>query len=211
MDGVIVDNHIYHFQAWEVLSDKYGITLDAESYKENLNGRTLPEVVRYVLNDENVSEQKVHEVGQEKEAVYRDLYRPHLQMTEGLQSFMAECESAGVAMVVGTSAPPINVEFTLDGLGIRSKFNQVLDERAVTIGKPNPEIYIKCAAAIGLPNDHCVVFEDAVSGIRAGHAAGSKVIALATSHRRDELSADLIIDNFIEMNLEKVRILLNDK
>ena len=211
MDGVIVDNHVYHYQAWEVLGEKYGKTIDPESYKENLNGRTLREVVRFIFDDEALPEDQIKSIGEEKEALYRELYRPHLQITPGLQEFIADCHAQGVPLVVGTSAPPANVDFTLDGLGIRSSFRQILDERAVTKGKPNPEIYLKCAEAIGLPNERCVVFEDAISGIKAGQAAGSKVVALATSHTREELSADLVIDDFVDINLEKVRILLGDK
>ncbi|MEM9328529.1 MAG: HAD family phosphatase [Bacteroidota bacterium] len=211
MDGVIVDNHRYHFQAWLILGEKYGKSFDENTYKEQLNGRTLTEVVQYIFGDDGIDTEGIRAIGEEKEALYRKLYRPHLAMTPGLADFMADCERLDVPMVVGTSAPPVNVDFTLDGLGIRSKFRAILDERAVTKGKPHPEIYEKCAKAIGLANQQCVVFEDAVSGIKAGQSAGSKVIALATSHDRSELSADLVIDDFIGMNLEKVRILLQDK
>ncbi len=211
MDGVIVDNHEYHYKAWEILGEKYNIQLDAETYKENLNGRTLREVVRFVLGDDDISDDRIRQVGEEKEALYRELYGPHLQMTAGFEAFIQACDEQGIPMIVGTSAPSANVDFTLDGLGIRSRFRQILDDRAVTKGKPNPEIYLKCAAAMDLPNNQCVVFEDAVSGIKAGQAAGSKVVALATSHGREELSADLVIDDFVEMNLEKVRILQGDK
>ena len=203
MDGVIVNNHNYHFQSWQLMCEKYGKPLSETSYMQNMNGRTLNEVVQFIFESEMPLE-KVREIGEEKEAIYRDLYRPHLAPTAGLAEFLDACATARVPMIIGTSAPTANVDFTLDGLGIRSIFKGVLDERAVTKGKPNPEIYQKCAAAIGLPNEQCVVFEDALSGIKAGKAAGSKVIALATSHAREELEADLIIDDFTQVNLEQI-------
>ena len=189
---------------------KYGFTLSEALYMENLNGRTLKEVVRYIFG-ESVSEDRIHEIGQEKESIYRDLYRSHLTPTAGLIHFLDQCQAAGIPMVVGTSAPTENVEFTLDGLGIRDRFRGVLDHTAVTKGKPDPEIYQKCAASVGLDNAQCVVFEDAISGIKAGKAAGSKVIGLATSHRREELEADLIIDDFTQIDVDKVRHLLSSQ
>lgn len=192
------------------MCEKYGKPLSESSYMQNMNGRTLNEVVNFIFESAK-DPKKVREIGEEKETIYRDLYRKHLTPTSGLTSFLKACSQANVPMAVGTSAPSKNVDFTLDGLGIRSTFMAVLDERAVTRGKPNPEIYQKCAAALGLPNERCLVFEDAISGLKAGKAAGSKVIALATSHAREELEADLVIDDFTQINLEQIHELFSTK
>ncbi len=207
MDGVIVDNHIFHYKSWQAICEKYGKPLTEEGYKNNLNGRTLTEVVKFIFEEEMPLE-RVREIGNEKEEMYRELYAPHLKATAGIESFLQTCKEAKISMAVGTSAPVENVDFTLDGLGFRSYFSAILDERAVTKGKPNPEIYMKCAKALDIANQNCIVFEDAVSGIKAGQAAGSKVIALATSHEREELSADLIVNDFTEVNLNLINELL---
>ncbi len=209
MDGVIVNNHLFHYKSWQEICRKYGKPLDEESYKNNLNGRTLTEVVQFIFEEE-MPHERVRAIGQEKEALYRELYKPHLKFTTGLEAFLSECQEEKIPMVVGTSAPVENVDFTLDGLGIRGLFKDVLDERAVTKGKPNPEIYKKCAKAVGLPNKKCLVLEDAVSGIKAGKAAGSKVIGVATSHKREELDADLVIDDFTQITLQQIKELLSN-
>ena len=209
MDGVIVDNHVYHFQSWQKLCKKYGKPLTEQMYRDNMNGRTLTEVVKYIFGEGDDIE-RIRAIGQEKEEMYREIYQPHLSLTSGLGDFLEEAKKAGIPMVVGTSAPVENVEFTLDGLKIREYFAAVLDERAVTKGKPNPEIYMNCAAAIDLPNSKCVVVEDAISGIKAGVNAGSKVVGLATSHHRDELQADLILDDFRGFSLKQVEELISN-
>ncbi len=208
MDGVLVDNHIYHFKAWEVMCEKYGKPLDEESYRENLNGRTLREVVRFIF-DEEMTEERVVEIGREKEGIYRELYQPYLAPTTGLLQFLNSCGKERIPMVIGTSAPKENVAFTLNGLGISHYFKGVLDDRSVTKGKPDPEIYLKCAKEIGLPNEQCVVFEDAVSGVKAGRAAGSKVIGLATSHSAEELPADVVFDDFSSIHLEQIERIIS--
>ncbi len=207
MDGVIVDNHRYHFLSWQRLADKYDVPITEEFYRTQMNGRTFKGIIEVVFKEEmSLSEAK--KIAYEKESIYRELYQAHLKPTDGLLAFLEEAKSKDIPMVVGTSAPVENVEFTLDGLGIRQYFKGVIDDRAVTKGKPDPEVYLNCAKMIERDPANCVVFEDAVSGIKAGKAAGSKVIALATSHKRDELEADLIVDNFNEMNVEIIHQVL---
>jgi len=203
MDGVIINNHTFHFKAWAQIFKENNKVLTTEDYRENMNGRTLSELVSYIFG-EQLSLEKTKEIGLYKEELYRKFYQPYLAPTEGLLPFLSQLNAEGIPMVIGTSAPKENVNFTLDGLGIRHYFPHVLDDRSVTKGKPHPEIYQKCAAAVGLPNEQCIVFEDAISGLKAGKAANSKTIALATSHFRAELAADLIIDDFTQINIEQL-------
>jgi len=200
MDGVIIDNHIYHYKAWQALAKTYDLDLNEEDYRNHMNGRTIGEVVRFL--QKNASEEEVKRIGIEKEVLYRDLYQPFLTPTKGLWSFLSNAQEHKIPMCIGTSAPKENVSFTINGLGIGHYFKTILDDRSVTKGKPHPEIYQKCAQSIGLPNEQCIVFEDALAGIEAGKAAGSKVIALATSYERSALNADLVINDFSEINIQ---------
>ncbi len=207
MDGVIVDNHEFHYLAWKKLGEKYGIDISPDYYRNNMNGRTIRELVRTVFKD--VPDIDMGHLGEEKESTYRELYKDLMTPNKGLLEFLDLAKAEGIPMVVGTSAPLINVEFTIDRLNLRHYFVDILDERAVTLGKPHPEIYLKCASAINRDPSACIVFEDAVSGIQAGKAAGSKVVGVATSHAREELDADLIIDDFVGFGMEHIRKVLS--
>jgi sugar-phosphatase len=57
----------------------------------------------------------------------------------------------------------------------------------VSRGKPHPEAYFLAAARLDVTPETCIVVEDAPAGIRAAHAAGMRVVALATTHRQDDL------------------------
>ena len=200
MDGVIVDNHIFHYKSWQVLAKSYNLNLNEEDYRNHMNGRTIGEVVRFLQKD--ASAEEVKKIGIEKEALYRNLYQPFLTPTKGLWGFLSNAQEHKIPMCIGTSAPEENVSFTINGLGIGHYFKTILDDRSVTKGKPHPDIYKKCAQSIGLPNEQCIVFEDALAGIEAGKAAGSKVIALATSHERKAINADLVINDFSEIDVQ---------
>ena len=209
MDGVIVDYHYYHFKSWQMFFERYGKSLDEDDYKRNINGRTMKAIIHGIFPEKQLTAAEALAYGQEKEVIYRDIYKNDLAPTPGLIDFLELAKSSGLPLVVGTSAPKENVDFTLDGLGIRHLFTEVLDERAVTKGKPDPEIYIKCAAAANLPNADCVVFEDALAGIEAGKNAGSPVVGLATTHQADELTeADYVIPDFTNLQIDQLTKLI---
>ena len=64
-------------------------------------------------------------------------------------------------------------------------------------GKPDQDIYLKTAAAVGLPPSQCIVLEDSLSGVESGLAAGCKVVGVSTTHSKEELqAAHLVIPDF---------------
>ena len=66
---------------------------------------------------------------------------------------------------------------------------KIITSTDITRGKPDPEPYIKGAALLGIPPEECIVIEDAAAGVRAGKAAGCRVIALRTTDQDDALTA----------------------
>ena len=123
----------------------------------------------------------------------------------GALQLLAECRTdTGIGCGIGSSACRDNVEFIIDVCNIGDLIGAWCCEDDVTVGKPNPEVYIKTAARLGLKAEECIVFEDATSGIEAGKRAGCKVVALTTSSPREMLeqcAPDLIIDDFTQITL----------
>src|SRR6266513_281244 len=72
-------------------------------------------------------------------------------------------------------------------------------------GKPDPEPYLAGARILDEPASECIVIEDAPAGIRAGKAAGARVLALRTTASDAELQqegADWIVDDCAELFLD---------
>ena len=66
----------------------------------------------------------------------------------------------------------------------------------VTEGKPHPAPFLAGARLLGVPPEHCVVFEDSASGVAAGKAAGCTVVATLFTHPSDDLhQADYIVQD----------------
>jgi len=204
MDGVIVDNHMYHMQAWIEFSRRHGFHLDEAEYKQQINGRTINATMTYFFPDIKDAV-KIQALGNEKEVLYRDLYKAHQKPIAGLVDFLREAGKAGLKIGVGSSAPPENIVFTLDGLGLRKYFHAIVNGSEVTTGKPHPEVYLKLAEKLGVTAADSIVFEDALSGIEAGKNAGAKVVGLATTHPAHEIAhTDLVINDFNDLTVDKL-------
>jgi beta-phosphoglucomutase family hydrolase len=200
MDGVIVDNISYHIEALKIFLKQFGKDVTEEEFQNHYNGRTIQEVILELKPEANQTE--VMRLAEEKEKIYRDLYRANLAPTPGLKDFLSLTQKAGIKMAVATSAITANADFTLDGLNIREYFEAVIDSTMVIKGKPDPQIYLKAAEELNISPENCVVLEDALAGIQSAKSAGMDVIGLYTSLKKEELPDGLLmkIKNFHELN-----------
>lgn len=207
MDGVLVDNAEFHVRAFEMFQQRYGV---GKPFTTDLFGRTNKAILE-ILMPETVAEKGWHTLSQEKEEVYRNEFREQLKPVEGLLDLLAACKAEGIKCAIGSSACKENVEFIIDLFGLEDYIDAWCCEDDVTLGKPDPEVYLKSIAKLGLTPADCVVFEDATAGITAGNRAGCKVVALTTSNPRELLEkteADMIIDDFRDISIERLRKLV---
>ena len=204
MDGVIVHTNPYHKKAFKIFLDKHDISISDHDLKEHVYGRTNEEIFPYIFGDKYTQE-KGKEWADEKEAMFRDLYKEDVEPVRGLLDFLDELQRRKIKTAVGTSAPVENMDFIMDSLDLRHYFDAFLHSAHVSKGKPDPEIYLKAAEELDVKPEFCVVFEDSIAGVKAGLNAGMKVVAVATTHTADEFDgAHLVIDDFEGFSVEKL-------
>lgn len=104
---------------------------------------------------------------------------------DGAQDLLRELPPHCWAIVTSAKADNVRHRFRLAGLPIPQV---LIDNEAVLQGKPSPEGFLAASTALGVAASRCLVVEDAPAGVRAGAGAGMRVLALATTHRPDELS-----------------------
>jgi beta-phosphoglucomutase len=204
MDGVIVDNMKYHKRAWEMFLEKYAPDIDVEEFSKHF-GMVNKDLLKIVFQRE-ISDEEESRFGEEKEALYREIYAEDVAPTGGLVDFLQELKENSVKAAVASAAPKVNVDFVFEKTGLRQYFDVSIDATDVTRGKPDPEIYLKVAEKLNCPPEACLVFEDSMPGVQAGRNAGMKVIGVATSHPADKLKeTEFVIKDFTEINFETVR------
>ena len=100
----------------------------------------------------------------------------------GARQLLSSLESASVPWAIVTSGTRLLVTGWLEVLKLTQPRHLVVAED-VERGKPDPDCYLLGRSKLGLPSSGSVlVIEDAPAGIRAGKAAGCKVVGLATTH-----------------------------
>jgi beta-phosphoglucomutase len=204
MDGVIVDNMEYHKKAWKIFLKKYAPDIDVEEFSEHF-GKVNKDLLKIVFQRE-ISDEEESRFGEEKEALYREIYAEDVAPTGGLVDFLQELKENSVKTAVASAAPKVNVDFVFEKTGLRQYFDVSIDATDVTRGKPDPEIYLKAAEKLNCLPEACLVFEDSMPGIQAGRNAGMRVIGVATSHPADKLKdTEFVIRDFTEINFETVR------
>lgn len=203
MDGTLVDNSPVHVRAFEIFCARYGVT----DWRGKLNGAFgmgSDDIMRMLLPEEVIRTRGLKALCDEKEAIYREIYAPEIRPVAGLRELLERLREAGIRCAVGSSGCRENVEFVLDRCGIAAFFVARISGDMAARCKPDPEIYLKAAAALGLAPEECIVFEDAHAGIEAARRAGAgRIAAVATTLTPEELrtktAADLIFDDFTEI------------
>jgi len=199
MDGVVVDNLPYHVDAWLLFCERNQIPLTREVFYRELNGMNSKDTFEWFYKRE-MSRAEVEVLEEEKELIYRDFYRDHIQPAPGLLEFLKDLRSHGIKTALATSAGPGNIDFIVDGLGIRDQFDAIIGGAEVRKGKPDPEIYLKAAELVGIEPSACWVIEDSLQGNAAGQSAGMRVVGISTSHTPAELThTALVRPDFVDL------------
>ena len=179
LDGVLVDTAKYHYLAWKRLAEELGFVF-TEEHNERLKGVSRMRSLDILLETGNVNmtAEKKEIAAARKNAWYVEyLYTlDETALLSGAKDYLLRLRENGIRVALGSASK--NSPLILERLNIASLFDAVIDGNTVTKAKPDPEVFLKGAAALGIEPSRCVVFEDALDGIEAAKAGGMFVIAV---------------------------------
>jgi beta-phosphoglucomutase family hydrolase len=188
LNGTMIDDMQFHLKAWyHILNDDLGANLGWDETKSHMYGKNSELLIRIFGKDRFTIEEMDH-LSLEKEKRYQQEYKPHLQLIPGLQQFLEKAHAMNIPMAIGSAAIMFNIDFVLDNLNIRKYFKTIVSADDVTISKPHPETYLKCAQLLGVDAANCLVFEDAPKGVEAAKNAGMPSVVLTTMHEKEEFA-----------------------
>lgn len=203
MDGTLVDNSAVHVRAFELFCNRYGVN-DWRTKLEKAFGMGSDDIMRMLLPEEVIRERGLQALGDEKEEIYRTIYAPEIAPVKGLKELLELLRSAGIRCAVGSSGCRQNVEFVLSSCKIEEYFEVKVSGDMVSRCKPEPEIYLTAAKALGVKPEECIIFEDARAGFEAARRAGAgSIVAIATTLPAEviqkEKLADVVVEDFSEI------------
>ncbi len=196
MDGTLVDTARFHLDAWQDVLGGLGITVTHERFMQTF-GRRNDAVIRDLVDPEATAE-TIARIAGEKEERYRALVRAHgVEPLPGVREWLPRLRDAGWRNAIASSAPHANIETIIDAMGFHGQFDGIAGDEDVTVGKPDPQVFLAAAASVGAQPARCVVVEDAPAGVEGGRRAGMRTIGVRSGH--GTLDADIVVDSLADL------------
>lgn len=195
MDGVLVDSEEFICKASVKMFSELNVEVKAEDFLPFVGAgedRYLGGVAEkyHVSMDIPAAKERTY-------AIYKKLIKNNMQLLPGVKTFIQRCKSRELKIALATSADKTKMEANLEVMDFPlSTFDAVVNGLDIKRKKPYPDIYIKAASLIGVSPRNCLVVEDAVNGVEAAKAAGSRCLAITSSFTRSQLhKADWFAEN----------------
>src|SRR5216683_2684214 len=145
LDGVIVDSHPVHKQAWKAFFLSLGKDVPDHELSFVLEGQKREDILRHFLGD--LTEEQVKYYGARKEALFRDSVQ-ELKTIDGLNGFLDQLIHAEIPIALASSASRHRAEYMLEALGLRPLFKAVITGDDVVKGKPDPALFVLAAQGL---------------------------------------------------------------
>jgi beta-phosphoglucomutase len=190
--------------AWKRLTDQIGIEFDEED-NERLKGVSRMASLEIILRIGGISldENKKIEYATKKNKWYVEYITKMTpaEILPGCVDFIKELRIAGIRIAIGSASK--NTPLILETVGIAHLFDAVADGNNIRKAKPDPEVFLKAAEMVGAEPAQCVVFEDAVAGIKAALKAGMMCVGIGSPEVLKE--AHYVVAGLHEMSLMKLK------
>jgi beta-phosphoglucomutase len=213
-DGVIADTEPLHFSSFRQTLAEIDIELTASDYYANYLGYDDRGcfITALTAHHHPTDPATLTQLMQRKAHAYLALVREHQVIFPGAYEFVRE-SAAAYPLAIASGALRHEIEVILEQAGLRKEFLHITSAEDVTRGKPDPQPFLH--ALNGLNRQHpehaitagsCLVIEDSIPGIRGAKTAGMKVLAVANTHRVQDLhEAHAFVQNLSHIRLDDLR------
>tara|TARA_B100000780_G_scaffold47188_2_gene29327 strand:+ start:1217 stop:1867 length:651 start_codon:yes stop_codon:yes gene_type:complete len=199
LDGVIVDTAKFHYFAWKQIAQKLNYKLTIVQ-NEKLKGISRKDSLGLLLkwSGRNLSGIEFNNLLIAKNSLYLDQIKnlTNEDSLPGINKTLEFFKREGVKIALGSASK--NSKIVLNKLSLIHFFDTIIDGNDVINSKPNPEVFIKGAKSLGVPNSDCIVFEDSIAGIKAAKLAMMDVIGICEPNQNLKHTI-LNIKSFLEI------------
>ena len=209
LDGVIVDTAKYHFSAWQRIAEELGIEFTPE-HNEHLKGvsrvRSLDIILE--LGKVTASQEDKNKWLKQKNEDYLS-YLTDMDYSEilpGVMPILRFLKENNQPIALGSASK--NARPILEKTGIISYFDVIVDGNDVTNAKPDPEVFVRAAKALNIPNENAIVFEDSVAGVQAANIANMTSVGIGDEAILKE--AKYIFHDFTFMDTSFIEALIKN-
>jgi HAD superfamily hydrolase (TIGR01509 family) len=195
LDGTLVDSERYHWLAWRDTMAAEGVPLTHSRFLETFGLRNDAIVPQWIPG---ATAERINQIAIAKEQLYRRLVREGgLEPLPGARHWTEQLARDGWQQAIASSAPRENVDVVLAVIGLAPCFQAIVSAEDVTLGKPDPQVFLTAAARLGSTPARSIVVEDASAGIEAARRAGMRSIGVRRNG--SPLAADLAVSSLVDL------------
>ncbi len=204
MDGVISDTVGLHIKTESEFFRKLGIKLSRAEIL-GYNGVSDNEYFSAIFKKFGKKE-SVENAIRYKWDMTMARVKGRLKPIPGAVEFAGKLKSSGLKLGVASASRKDFIELVVSELGMSECFDALTSSDEVSAGKPDPAVFLLTAKKLGVKPWECLVIEDGPKGVQAAKSGGMKCVAITTTHARKELlGADMVVDSFGELSVEKIK------
>ncbi|HEX5456441.1 MAG TPA: HAD family phosphatase [Candidatus Saccharimonadales bacterium] len=198
LDGVLIESEIYFLKAEIAIFNNHGMKLDEETAAKYLGLK----IDAYIAAMEKIFNKKLDhkQLAREIEEMVHNVYQHKIPLVPNVAKILPKLAKT-YKLVLATSREKYLAEIVMKRLNIAKYFPNGVYREHVSIGKPNPEVFLSAAKLVGVEPKDCVVVEDAQAGFEAGKAAGIYVIGRKAGYNKhqDFSAADATFTDFSKL------------
>jgi mannitol-1-/sugar-/sorbitol-6-/2-deoxyglucose-6-phosphatase len=184
MDGLLIDSEPYWQEAGTETLREFNVTLSPIQYHHTTGLRT-PEWLDYWFEIFGVDKKLIPAAAAALHANVFEKIRASANPMPGVHHALDLFKSAGFRIGLATSSPLTLAKIVTDKLQIGDCFDAVTSAGDRPFGKPHPQVYMDCAAALSANPLECLAFEDSFNGLIAAKAARMKCVAIPVADQYD--------------------------
>jgi sugar-phosphatase len=202
MDGLLIDSEPYWQEAGRETLQKYNVGLAPAQYHHTTGLRT-PEWLDFWFGHFGIPKDNIGEATEDLHANVFKKIRTKAAPLPGIDHIFPYFKKKGFRIGLATSSPLSLVDIVVDKLNIGRYLDATASAEHLPFGKPHPQVYMDCAAALGVHPLQCLCFEDSFNGLIAAKAARMRCVVIPTA---DQFTlpkwgaADVILHSLADFN-----------
>ena len=204
LDGVLVSTDEYHYRSWLKIANDEGFDFFDHTFNDRFRGVARMECVEILTNasGRNYSQEQKLEIADRKNRYFAESLSAVSadELLPGALATLQALRERGIKIAVASNSR--NAKTIIDQTKIGHFLDTIVDGHQIENSKPDPEGFLLAAKNLGIAPAHCVVVEDAITGIEAARRAGMKALGIGTPERIP--NADIVVPNLSAISIDRL-------
>jgi beta-phosphoglucomutase len=204
LDGVLVSTDEYHYHSWKKLSAEEGFTFFDHEFNHKFRGVARMECVEIITkaSGKQYTPAQKQELADRKNRYFiESLSKVTTEvLLPGALSTLHELRNRGIKIAVASNSR--NALTIIKQVKIEHLLDAIVDGHQIENSKPDPEVFLLASKNVGVSPAHCLVVEDAVTGIESAKRAGMKSLGIGTKERLP--NANVVVPDLSAISIDEL-------